>query len=137
MKNELEAVIFQDVDQARAFLEAARWPNGPVCPHCGAGADRVGKLANQRTKTSKAHPEGKLIIGLYKCYACREKFTVRVGTIFEDSHAPLNLWLHDVAWWHVELLPRLTVMAGLELGAGVYVNTLDPAEAARELREAG
>ena len=49
--------------------------------------------------------------------------------------APLNLWLHDVAWWHLELLPRLSVLAGLELGAGVYVNTLDPAEAARELRE--
>jgi UDPglucose--hexose-1-phosphate uridylyltransferase len=49
--------------------------------------------------------------------------------------APLNLWLHDVGWWHVELLPRLSVLAGLELGAGVYVNTLDPAEAARALRE--
>jgi UDPglucose--hexose-1-phosphate uridylyltransferase len=51
--------------------------------------------------------------------------------------APLNLWLHDVAWWHLELVPRLSVLAGLELGAGVYVNTLDPADAARELRAAG
>jgi UDPglucose--hexose-1-phosphate uridylyltransferase len=51
--------------------------------------------------------------------------------------APLNLWLHDVAWWHLELVPRLSVLAGLELGAGIYVNTLDPAEAARQLREAG
>jgi len=50
--------------------------------------------------------------------------------------APLNLWLHDVAWWHIELVPRLSVLAGLELGAGIYVNTLDPAEAARQLREA-
>jgi UDPglucose--hexose-1-phosphate uridylyltransferase len=50
--------------------------------------------------------------------------------------APLNVWLHDVPWWHLELVPRLSVLAGLELGAGVYVNTLDPAEAARELREA-
>jgi UDPglucose--hexose-1-phosphate uridylyltransferase len=49
---------------------------------------------------------------------------------------PLNLWLHDVAWWHLELVPRFSVLAGLELGAGVYVNTVDPAEAARELRAA-
>jgi UDPglucose--hexose-1-phosphate uridylyltransferase len=51
--------------------------------------------------------------------------------------APLNLWLHDVAWWHVELVPRLSVLAGLELGAGIYVNTLDPTDAARELTNAG
>jgi UDPglucose--hexose-1-phosphate uridylyltransferase len=50
--------------------------------------------------------------------------------------APLNLWLHDVAWWHFELVPRLTVLAGLELGAGVYVNTLMPEEAATALRNA-
>jgi UDPglucose--hexose-1-phosphate uridylyltransferase len=49
--------------------------------------------------------------------------------------APLNVWLHDVAWWHLEVLPRLTVLAGLELGAGIYINTLDPAEAARKLAE--
>jgi UDPglucose--hexose-1-phosphate uridylyltransferase len=50
--------------------------------------------------------------------------------------APLNLWLHDVGWWHLELVPRLSVLAGLELGAGVYVNTVDPADAAAELRAA-
>ena len=48
--------------------------------------------------------------------------------------APLNLWLHDSSDWHFELLPRLTVLAGLELGAGVYVNTLAPEQAAEELR---
>jgi transposase-like protein len=82
-------------DEAAAFewVERIVWPQGPVCPHCGAASDHVGKLPNQRTKPSKKNPDGKLIIGLFKCYACREKFTVRVGTIFEDSHAPLNLWL--------------------------------------------
>jgi len=50
---------------------------------------------------------------------------------------PLNAWLHSGGHWHFELLPRLTVMAGLELGAGIYVNTVDPAAAAAELRAAG
>jgi len=53
-----------------------------------------------------------------------------------EPGAPLNLWLHDVAWWHIELLPRLSVLAGLELGAGIYVNTLTPEEAAVRLRSA-
>jgi UDPglucose--hexose-1-phosphate uridylyltransferase len=48
--------------------------------------------------------------------------------------SPLNAWLHDGTDWHVELLPRLTVLAGLELGAGVYVNTVPPEEAATSLR---
>jgi UDPglucose--hexose-1-phosphate uridylyltransferase len=53
-----------------------------------------------------------------------------------EGPSPLNLWLHDGADWHLEVLPRLTVMAGLELGAGVYVNTLAPEEAAERLRGA-
>ncbi len=50
--------------------------------------------------------------------------------------AALNLWLHDVSWWHVEIVPRLTVLAGLELGAGIYVSPLAPEEAASALRDA-
>lgn len=49
---------------------------------------------------------------------------------------PLNAWLHHGDWWHVELVPRLTVLAGVELGAGLYVVTVPPEEAARALREA-
>jgi len=48
--------------------------------------------------------------------------------------APLNAWLHDGSDWHLELLPRLTILAGLELGAGIYVNTVVPEEAAAELQ---
>ena len=51
-----------------------------------------------------------------------------------EGPVPLNAWLHTGAHWHVELLPRLTVFAGLELGAGVYVNWLPPEEAALRLR---
>jgi len=51
-----------------------------------------------------------------------------------QPEAPLNVWLHDVVWWHLELVPRLSVLAGLELGAGIYVNTVAPEEAAASLR---
>ena len=80
-------------DEAAAFqaLEAIMWPEGPTCPHCGA-VDRINRLENQNTKASKKHPEGKLIHGLWKCYHCRAKFTVRKGTVFEDSPLELHLW---------------------------------------------
>jgi len=48
--------------------------------------------------------------------------------------APVNLWLHDGPWWHLHLVPRLTVAAGIELGAGIHVNPLPPGEAAARLR---
>lgn len=54
----------------------------------------------------------------------------------EGGPVPLNVWLHDGPHWHLEVLPRLTALAGLELGAGIYVNTLDPDEAAERLRAA-
>jgi UDPglucose--hexose-1-phosphate uridylyltransferase len=53
-----------------------------------------------------------------------------------EGPRPVNLWLHAPGHWHLEILPRMTVMAGLELGAGVYVNTLAPEEAAARLRQA-
>jgi UDPglucose--hexose-1-phosphate uridylyltransferase len=51
-----------------------------------------------------------------------------------EPGAPANLWLHDGPWWHIHLVPRLTVAAGIELGAGIHVNPLPPAEAAARLR---
>jgi UDPglucose--hexose-1-phosphate uridylyltransferase len=47
---------------------------------------------------------------------------------------PANLWLHNGDHWHVELLPRLTVFAGIELGTGHYVNSMPPEQAAEDLR---
>ncbi len=52
-----------------------------------------------------------------------------------EGLAPVNAWLHDRGHWHVEVLPRLTVFAGIELGAGIYVNSLAPEDAAVALRE--
>ncbi len=81
-----------DEEKAFSLVESILWPNGAVCPHCGEDK-RVNKLPPQRTKASKKHPEGKPVYGLWKCYRCRKQFTVRVGTIFEDSHIPLGKWL--------------------------------------------
>jgi transposase-like protein len=75
-------------DEAAAFseLESVVWPNGPVCPKCGA-TDRIGKLEGVKDK------KGRVRLGLRKCYHCRQQFTCRVGTVFESSHIPLHLWL--------------------------------------------
>jgi UDPglucose--hexose-1-phosphate uridylyltransferase len=53
-----------------------------------------------------------------------------------EGPLPWNAWLHDGPHWHIELVPRLTVQAGIELGAGIAINTLPPEEAARRLRDA-
>ncbi|HHN66597.1 MAG TPA: IS1595 family transposase, partial [Thermopetrobacter sp.] len=84
-------------DEAAAFehVESILWPEGPVCPHCG-GMDKAYKLKGVRTKPSKKHPEGKERHGLYKCGHCRKQFTVRIGTIFEESHIPLHKWLQAI-----------------------------------------
>lgn len=72
-------------DDARKLLEGCRWPNGPVCPHC--------ESTEAYTLTGKPDSENPTPAGVYKCKACRKKFTVKVGTIFEDSHIPLHKWL--------------------------------------------
>lgn len=77
----LSGKVLQDEASAIAWVEARVWPEGPVCPHCG-GVDRIGKMGGKATR-----------IGLWKCYQCRKQFTVKVGTVFEDSHVPMNLWL--------------------------------------------
>jgi transposase-like protein len=75
--------IFQDADEARRFMEAQRWPDGPVCPHCGnVDQDKITGLKG------KAHRPG-----VYQCAECREQFTVTVGTVYERSKIPLNKWL--------------------------------------------
>jgi UDPglucose--hexose-1-phosphate uridylyltransferase len=53
-----------------------------------------------------------------------------------EGPVPWNAWLHDGRRWHIEVVPRLAVLAGLELGAGVYVNPLPPEQAAAALRSA-
>lgn len=84
-------------DEAKAFehVEAVLWPNGAVCHHCGSMAKHY-KLEGVRSKASKKNPEGVERHGLYKCKDCRGQFTVRMGTIFEESHIPLHKWLQAI-----------------------------------------
>ncbi len=86
---------FYDEAAAFEYVESILWPEGPVCPHCG-GMDKAYKLKGVRTKPSKKHPKGKERHGLYKCGHCRKQFTVRIGTIFEESHIPLHKWLQAI-----------------------------------------
>src|ERR1043165_342489 len=77
---------FQDADKAREYLEAIRWPNGPACPHCGT----IGQ--HWKLEGEKHRP------GLWKCSenACRQQFSVTVGTVFERSKIALDVWLQAV-----------------------------------------
>jgi transposase-like protein len=84
MNSVLSAAHFHDEAAAYAFLEARIWPNGPVCPHCQETV-RISKMNGQSTR-----------IGVYKCYACRKQFSVKVGTVFESSHVKLHIWLQAV-----------------------------------------
>ncbi|CAM3264408.1 DDE transposase [Sphingomonas antarctica] len=87
----LTAPQFTNVDAAREHLEALRWPDGAYCPHCGAFA--VKRLPEQRGRATKAHPDGAVRKGIYQCNACRQQFSVTVGTVFERSKVPLHKWL--------------------------------------------
>ena len=77
MTNQFAAKHFHDEAAARAWFEAARWPNGPVCPHCKGTAHAPTKIA-----------------GRYRCKnkECRKDFTVTVGTVMERSHCKLTQW---------------------------------------------
>jgi transposase-like protein len=71
--------IFHDEAKALAHIEASRWNGEPNCPHCGSL--RVRRM------------EGKTQAGMFLCNDCRDKFTVRTGSIMERSHVPLHKWL--------------------------------------------
>jgi len=77
----LEAIThFSNPDNCHSFLAGLRWANGVTCPHCGS--DRVGSFSGKRKVSN--------------CKACKKQFTVKVGTIFEDSALPLTKWLPAV-----------------------------------------
>jgi transposase-like protein len=81
MPSVLSATHFHNEQAAYDFVEARLWADGRVCPHCGV-IDKSGKLGGKSTR-----------IGVYKCYACRKPFSVKVGTVFEASHIKLHVWL--------------------------------------------
>ena len=68
-------------EEARQYLESIRWPDGPICPHCGC-------YGNSYKLNGKAHRPG-----LYKCGDCRQQFTVTVGTVMHRSKIGLRKWV--------------------------------------------
>ena len=86
MQSVLSDTHYHSEEAAYAYVEARIWPDGPTCPHCGnVDADRIGKLKGKTTR-----------VGLYKCYACRQPFNVKIGTVFEKSHVPMRVWLQAI-----------------------------------------
>lgn len=80
----LSAPHFHNEEAAYAYVETRLWPHGAVCPHCGV-------IGNSRKLEGKSTR-----IGVHKCRDCRKPFTVKVGTIFESSHIPMNVWLQAI-----------------------------------------
>ena len=78
--SDFDAPYFKNANAARRHLEKIRWPDGPVCPHCGV-------MENITRLRGKSHRPG-----LYKCNGCSGHFTVTVGTLFERSKIPLHKW---------------------------------------------
>jgi transposase-like protein len=81
MTIDLTDPIFHDEETARRHFEAIRWPEGPICPHCGV----VGNATELKGKSTRP--------GVYKCKDCRKPFTATIGTLYERSHIPLHKWL--------------------------------------------
>ena len=78
-KTLLEAIrYFSDLDVATEHVAKTRWPDGPVCPACGTLDPKHYYLKTRR---------------VWKCRACKKQFSVKVGTVFEDSPIGLDKWL--------------------------------------------
>lgn len=82
------AQAYADEAKARELLESFRWPNGPVCPHCKNAGDKLISKLEAQTASKRGVRDG-----VYFCGACRQQFTVTVGTVLEGSHVPISKWL--------------------------------------------
>lgn len=76
-----------DETAAVEFMEKQRWGDTPACPHCGAM--KVRQMTDGNGGRNKRY--------LWRCPDCKKQFTVRIGTIMEDSRIPLWIWCH--AFW--------------------------------------
>jgi transposase-like protein len=75
------AQYFADLDVCHAYMERLKWPDGTIrCPHCNG--EKIGRIQSRRA---------------FQCKTCRKQFSVKVGTIFEDSPLGLDKWF--VAVW--------------------------------------
>ena len=67
---------FPDEISCWKFLEKRRWGNTPTCPHCG-NAQKIYRYKNGKT---------------FKCAHCKKQFSVKTGTMYENSNIPLQKW---------------------------------------------
>jgi len=85
------APYFADEAAAWELMESLRWPNGPVCPHCGEANQATFLKPRQGQRTTST---GNVSFRrTWKCQVCHKKFSVLVGSIFEGSKVPLRKWL--------------------------------------------
>ena len=105
-----------------------------ICPFAAQGPFHI-QLAPRRP-AARFSDDGAL--GGRLLHAVLNRLRAALG----GSLPPLNMWLRSAPrdarsfCWHLELLPRLAMLAGLELGAGVHLNVLAPEDAAARLRDA-
>lgn len=91
--------IFSDEAAARAHFETLRWEGGvPVCFHCGVVGDAAPVARDEKRAEAKMKDAVKKLRkiardGLYYCRSCGGQFTATMGTVYEDSHIPLNKWM--------------------------------------------
>ena len=94
---------FPDEQSAIDHLTAIRWANGKFCPLCGnADEAKIGTLTGTNT---------------HKCYACRKRFSIKVGTIFQDTKLPLRTWF--AAIWMITNHPKGIASTTLATDLGI------------------
>ena len=104
---QLMFAAFPTEQSAIDHLTAIRWAKGKFCPLCGnANASRIGTLTGTNT---------------HKCYECRKRFSIRVGTIFQDSKLPLRTWF--AAIWMITNHPKGIASTTLATDLGITQKT--------------
>lgn len=98
---------FPTEQSAIDHLTALRWANGKFCPLCGnADEKKIGTLTGTNT---------------HKCYACRKRFSIKVGTIFQDTKLPLRTWF--AAIWMITNHPKGIASTTLATDLGITQKT--------------
>ena len=93
--------MFPDDDTARAWIERIRWPEGPVCPHCGSV--HVQHPVKHKTMT-------------HRCRSCRKWFSVRTGTAMQSSKLGYQVWVLAVYLLNTGLKGQASMKLHRDLG---------------------
>ena len=128
-----------ELERSAPAYEAAMSRIVPILEHDGvtAGCPLASRVPYEvLIAPSRGEPEGLRSDLLAPALRLLAELVRRLQRIERAPLVPLNAWLHEGPNWHLELVPRTTRLAGLELGAGVYLNPVSPEEAAASLRTA-